>query len=50
MNYATQLNLTAFLLALFGAVQAPELVVTDKQQGVLSLYLSRPLTAADYAM
>ena len=50
VNYAGQLNFTAFLLALFVAVQAPELVVTDKQQGVLSLYLSRPLTAADYAM
>jgi ABC-2 type transport system permease protein len=50
VNYAGQLNFTAFLLALFVAVQAPELVVTDKQQGVLSLYLSRPLTATDYAM
>jgi ABC-2 type transport system permease protein len=50
INYANQLSFTAFLLALFVAVQAPELVVTDKQQGVLSLYLSRPLTAADYAM
>ena len=50
VNYAGQLSFTAFLLALFVAVQAPELVVTDKQQGVLSLYLSRPLTATDYAM
>jgi ABC-2 type transport system permease protein len=50
VNYARQLDFTAFLLALFVAVQAPELVVTDKQQGVLSLYLSRPLTATDYAM
>jgi ABC-2 type transport system permease protein len=50
VNYAGQLSFTAFLLALFAAVQAPELVVTDKQQGVLSLYLSRPLTATDYAM
>src|SRR5947207_5566037 len=50
VNYAGQLNFTAFLLALFVAVQAPELVVTDKQQGVLSLYLSRPMTATDYAM
>src|SRR3954462_12306824 len=50
VNYAGHLTFTAFLLALFVAVQAPELVVTDKQQGVLSLYLSRPLTATDYAM
>ena len=50
VNYANQLDFTAFLLALFAAAQSPELVVTDKQQGVLSLYLSRPITAADYAM
>jgi ABC-2 type transport system permease protein len=50
VNYAEQLRFTSFLLALFVAAQAPELVVTDKQQGVLSLYLSRPLTATDYAM
>lgn len=50
VNYAQHLRFTAFLLALFAAAQAPELVVTDKQQGVLALYLSRPITAADYAM
>lgn len=50
VNYATHLKFTAFLLALFVAAQAPELMVTDKQQGVLALYLSRPLTAADYAL
>lgn len=50
VNYPFQLNVSAFLIALFVAVQAPELIVTDKQQGVLSLYLSRPLTARDYAL
>ena len=50
VNYATYLQFTAFSIALFAAAQAPELVVTDKQQGVLSLYLSRPITARDYAM
>jgi ABC-2 type transport system permease protein len=50
ISYPGHLLFTAFLLALFAAAQAPELVVTDKQQGVLALYLSRPLTAADYAM
>jgi ABC-2 type transport system permease protein len=49
VNYAQHLQFTAFLLALFTAAQAPELVVADKQHGVLSLYLSRPLTASDYA-
>jgi ABC-2 type transport system permease protein len=50
VNFAGYLQFTAFSIALFAAAQAPELVVTDKQQGVLSLYLSRPITARDYAM
>lgn len=41
---------TTFLITLFAAAQAPELIVTDKQQGVLSLYLSRPFKATDYAI
>ena len=49
INYAGHLQFTAFLLALFAAAQAPELIVTDRQHGVLSLYLSRPLTGTDYA-
>jgi ABC-2 type transport system permease protein len=50
INSARHLEFSAFLLALFAAAQAPELVVTDRQQGVLSLYLSRPLTGTDYAL
>jgi ABC-2 type transport system permease protein len=50
LSYANQLQFTAFLLALFAAAQAPELIVTDRQQGILSLYLSRPLRAMDYAL
>ncbi|MES2176681.1 MAG: hypothetical protein V4550_02355 [Gemmatimonadota bacterium] len=49
LNYADHLEFTAFLLALFAAGQAPELIVADRQQGVLSLYLSRPLRPLDYA-
>lgn len=49
INYAGHLQFTAFLLALFTAAQAPEMIVTDRQHGVLSLYLSRPLTGTDYA-
>ncbi len=48
INYARQLEFTSFLLALFVAAQAPELIVTDRQQGVLSLYLSRPMSGTDY--
>lgn len=50
INYAEHLSFTAVLLALFTASQAPELIVSDRQQGVLSLYLSRPLHATDYAL
>jgi ABC-2 type transport system permease protein len=50
INYAQQLQFTGYLLALFAAAQAPELVVTDRQHGVLSLYLSRPLSGPDYAI
>ena len=50
IDFAGHLQFTAFTIALFVAVQAPELIVTDKQQGVLSLYLSRPITASDNAM
>lgn len=38
------------LLILFGAVVAPELVSRELRTGVLSLYFSRPLTRADYAL
>jgi ABC-2 type transport system permease protein len=50
IQYANYLEFTTVIIALFAASQAPELVVTDKQQGVLSLYLSRPLVAFDYAI
>jgi len=50
IRYAWFLEFSAFLIALFAASQAPELIVADKQQGVLSLYLSRPLQASDYAV
>jgi ABC-2 type transport system permease protein len=50
IDFAGHLQFTAFSIALFVAAQAPELIVTDRQQGVLTLYLSRPITARDYAM
>jgi ABC-2 type transport system permease protein len=50
INYAAFLQFTAFLIALFAASQSPEMIVADKQQGVLSLYLSRPFKATDYAI
>jgi ABC-2 type transport system permease protein len=50
IHYADHLEFTAFLLALFSAGLAPELVVADRQQGVLTLYLSRPIRGIDYAL
>jgi ABC-2 type transport system permease protein len=50
VHYAAYLEFTAILLALFVAAQAPELIVTDKQNGALALYLSRPIRATDYAI
>ena len=50
INYGGYLQFTTFLIALFAAAQAPELVVPDRQEGVLSLYLSRPLRGTDYAL
>jgi ABC-2 type transport system permease protein len=39
----------SFLVLLFCAAVAPELVSRDLRSGVLPLYFSRPLTRADYA-
>lgn len=50
INFAQHFQFVAGFLTLFAAAQAPELVVTDRQHGVLSLYLSRSLRATDYAL
>jgi ABC-2 type transport system permease protein len=50
VNYGRQLQFSAFFLALFAAAQAPEVIVTDRQFGVLPLYLARALRAPDYAI
>jgi len=50
IHYANYLEFTAILLALFAAGQAPEILVNDKQSGALTLYVSRPLHATDYAL
>ncbi len=48
INYAQYMAGVTFFLALFVAAQAPEVIVTDRQYGVLSLYLSRSLSSIDY--
>jgi len=50
IHYANYLDFTAILLALFAAAQGPEIIVTDRQNGALTLYLSRPIRATDYAL
>jgi ABC-2 type transport system permease protein len=49
ISYSNYLEYTGFAIALFVAAQAPELIVTDKSNGALTLYLSRPIKATDYA-
>ena len=41
-------QLVSFLLILYAAVVAPELLCPDRRDGVISLYLVRPLTPTDY--
>lgn len=48
ISYAQYLQSVTILLALFAAAQAPEVIVADRQYGVLSLYLSRALSTTDY--
>lgn len=50
INFGGYLEFTAFIVALFTASQAPELLVSDRKHGVLSLYLSRPMRGTDYAL
>ena len=49
ISYGNYLEFSGFAIALFVAAQAPELIVTDKNNGALTLYLSRPIKATDYA-
>jgi len=49
ISYGNYLEFTGYAIALFVAAQAPELIVTDKNNGALTLYLSRPIKATDYA-
>ena len=41
-------QIVSILLVLFSAIIAPELLCPDRQDGVISLYLVRPLSTTDY--
>ena len=43
-------SIIAFVLILFSAIVAPELLISDRRSGVINLYLVRPLTATDYVL
>jgi len=50
ISYGNYLEFASYAIALFVAAQAAELLVNDKQNGTLALYLSRPIGATDYAL
>jgi ABC-2 type transport system permease protein len=41
-------GIASIIFFVFAAVRAPELLCPDRRQGVISLYLVRPLTGTDY--
>lgn len=41
-------GIASIIMFVFGAIVAPELLCRDRRDGVLQLYLVRPLTGADY--
>ena len=47
-SHADYYGIASIILYLFGALVAPELLCRDRREGVIHLYLVRPLTATDY--
>lgn len=47
-NHATYFDLAAGTVLLFCGLAAPELIIPDRIDGVLSVYSSRPMTTLDY--
>jgi ABC-2 type transport system permease protein len=47
-SHADYFGITAGVVLLFVALGAPELLIPDRREGVLSIYSSRPLTPDDY--
>ena len=41
-------DIVSFVLLIFAAIMAPELLIPDRRDNVLQLYLVRPLTSVDY--
>lgn len=47
-SHADYYRIVSIILLLFAAIIAPELLCPDRRDGVLNLYLVRPLTPTDY--
>ena len=48
VNHADYYRIVSVILVLFSAIIAPELLCPDRRDGVINLYLVRPLTNSDY--
>ena len=48
LSHEDYYSLISIFLLLFSAIIAPEVLIPDRRQGVISLYLVRPLTILDY--
>ena len=49
-DHADYYRIVSIILFIFSAIIAPELLCPDKRNGVISLYLVRPLTTTDYVV
>ena len=49
-DHADYYQVVSIILFIFAAIIAPELLCSDRRNGVISLYLVRPLTITDYVI
>jgi ABC-2 type transport system permease protein len=49
-SHSDYYGIASIVLFVFAAVQAPELLCRDRREGVINLYLVRPLTGSDYIL
>ncbi|MCZ6667027.1 MAG: hypothetical protein O7B81_17140 [Gammaproteobacteria bacterium] len=49
-SHSDYYGIASIILFIFAAISAPELLCPDRRDGVISLYLVRPLTGSDYIM
>ena len=49
-SHSDYYGIVSIILGIFSAIIAPELLCSDRRDGMLSLYLVRPLTSTDYVL